>query len=357
MLLADFGAEVIKVEDPKVGDYARAYEPKSGEDSTFFHSLNRNKKSVCLNLKSQQGKADFLRMAANADVVVESFRPGAMERLGFDYDKLKSANPKLVYCAVTGYGQIGPYAEKAGHDINFLSYAGLLNLMGEKDGKPIIPATQIADIGGGALPAAVGILLALFEREKSGEGQFVDIAMMDGVISWLQTTLPNYLSTNIPENRGEQMLSGGLAAYAVYETKDGRWLSVGALEPKFWKVFCHAIERSDFIPLLDAPLQEQYRLKYEIQMIISKKTLSVWLAIFSEIDACVSPVHSFDEMVNDLQVIAREMIQTVKHATLGSMKQIGIPIKLSKTPGKIQKQAPKLGEHTEEIIKNSEVFK
>src|SRR5699024_9462173 len=165
MLLADFGAEVIKVEDPKEGDYARAYEPKSGEDSTFFHSLKRNKKSVCLNLKSQQGKADFLRMAANADVDVEAVRPGAMERLGLDYDKLKSANPKLVYCAVTGYGQIGPYAEKAGHDINFLSYAGLLNLMGEKDGKPIIPATQIADIGGGALPAAVGILLALFERE------------------------------------------------------------------------------------------------------------------------------------------------------------------------------------------------
>lgn len=350
MLLADFGADVIKVEDPIIGDYARAYEPKLDQDSAMFHSLNRNKKSVCLNLKSEKGKADFLRMVENADVVVESFRPGVMKRLGLDYEKLKNVNPELVYCAVTGYGQTGPYANKPGHDINYLSYAGLLNLMAEKDGRPVIPATQIADIGGGALPATIGILLALFERERSGSGQFVDISMMDGVISWLQTVLPNYLSNNVQANRGEHMLSGGLAAYAVYETKDLRWLSVGALELKFWEAFCHAIERSDFIALLGAPLKEQHRLKYEIQKIISKKTLAEWLAVFSDLEACVSPVASFEEMTTDPQVIAREMIQTVKHTTLGNLKQIGIAIKLSKTPGKIRTQAPKLGEHSEEIM-------
>ncbi|WP_106497919.1 CaiB/BaiF CoA transferase family protein [Lentibacillus sp. Marseille-P4043] len=349
MLLADFGAEVIKVEDAKMGDYARAYEPKLDEDSTLFHSLNRNKKSVCLNLKSAEGKADFLRMVEKADVVVESFRPGVMERLGLNYDVLKRLNPKLIYCAVTGFGQTGPYAKQPGHDLNYLSYAGLLNLMGEKGGKPVIPATQIADIGGGAYPAVVGILLALFEREKSGTGQFVDISMMDGVISWLQTVLPNYLMKNEIPKRGEQLLDGGRACYAVYETKDNRFISVGALEPKFWQAFCQTINRTDFIPLLEAPLHEQHRLKYEIQTIMSKKTLAEWLAVFSDIEACVSPVLDFAEMMNDPQVRAREMIQTVKHNTLGAVKQIGVPIKLSKTPGEIRTQAPRLGEHTAEM--------
>ena len=356
MLLADFGAEVIKVEDPKMGDYARYYDPKLDADSAIFHSLNRNKKSVCLDLKSADGKASFLSMTEKADVVVESFRPGVMERLELDYEKLKSVNPALIYCAITGYGQTGPYADKPGHDINYLSYAGLLNLMGEKDGKPIVPATQIADIGGGALPATVGILLALLEREKSGKGQFVDISMMDGVISWLQTVLPNYLSDNTALNRGEHMLAGGLAAYAIYETKDSRWLSVGALEPKFWVAFCEGVGRNDFIPLLDAP-QEQYRLKHEIQTIMYQKRLSEWLDVFSEKDACVSPVLTFEELLKDPQVSAREMIQTVKHATLGETKQIGTPIKLSETPGGIRSQAPKLGEHTAEFMAEMGILK
>lgn len=350
MLLGDFGAEVIKVEDPKVGDYTRSYDPKLDEDSALFHSLNRNKKSICLDLKTTQGKVDFLAMVENADVVVESFRPGVMERLGLDYEKLKHVNRGIVYCAITGYGQTGPYAKKPGHDINYLSYAGLLHLMGEKNGKPIIPATQIADIGGGALPATVGILLALLERERSGEGQFVDISMMDGVISWLQTLLPNYLATNESPKRGEQPLDGGIAAYAVYETKDAQFLSVGALELKFWKVFCEGIDRNDFIPRIAAPPQEQHRLKYEIQTILYQKTLSEWLDIFSEKNACVSPVLSFEEMIEDPQVIARGMIQAVEHTSLAEANQIGIPIKLSGTPGTIRTKAPKLGEHTEVIL-------
>ncbi|WP_373893521.1 CaiB/BaiF CoA transferase family protein [Virgibacillus sp. CBA3643] len=357
MLLADFGAEVIKVEDPKVGDYARGYDPKLDEDSAMFHSLNRNKKSVCLNLKSEEGKADFLKLVETADVVVESFRPGVMERLGLDYERLKNINLGLVFCSVTGYGQTGPYANHPGHDINYLSYAGLLDLMGEQDGKPIVPAAQIADIGGGALPAAVGILLALFEREKSGKGQFVDISMLDGVVSWLQTTLPNYLSTDVPVIRGEQTLSGGMAAYEVYETKDGRWLSVGALEPKFWKAFCEGIGRGDFTPFLNAPLHEQHRLKYEIQLIIAEKPLAEWISIFSEKEACVTPVLTFEEIIRDPQITEREMIQTVAHKTLGAVQQIGIPIKLSETPGEIREQAPGLGEHSNEILQERDISK
>jgi len=349
MLLADFGAEVIKVEDPKMGDYARNYDPKLDENSALFHSLNRNKKSVCFDLKSQEGKDNFLKMVEKADVVVESFRPGVLERLGLDYEKLKGINPGLVYCAITGYGQTGPYANDPGHDINYISYAGLLDLMGEKDGQPVVPAAQIADIGGGALPATVGILLALLERKESGKGQFVDISMLDGVVSWLQTLLPDYLSGHVSPKRGEQPLDGGLAAYEVYETKDARWLSVGALEPKFWEAFCNSIEKPDFIPLLGAPLHKQHRLKYEIQMIIQQNTLSEWMEVFSETEACVSPVLTFEEMTKDPQVLAREMIQHVNSETL-KMKQIGIPIKLSETPGEIRTQAPKLGEHTEMFL-------
>ncbi len=353
MILADFGAEVIKIEQPNIGDYARDFQPKVDADSAMFHSLNRNKKSVCLNLKTDQGKEVFLQLVQGADVVIESFRPGVMKRLGFDYETLKEINPRLIYCAITGYGQTGPYANLPGHDINYISYAGLLHLMGESDGKPIIPATTIADIGGGALPATIGILLALFKRKETNRGQLVDISMLDGVISWLQTVLPNYLMAGETPQRGKQMLDGGRACYAIYETKDERFLSVGALEVKFWKRFCETIQRQEFIPLLDAPLHEQHRLKYEIQTIISQKTLSEWVDIFSGVDACVSPVLTFDEMVTNQQIIAREMIQSMEEGTL---KQIGIPIKLSATPGKIKSPAPKLGEHTSTFMGSIEPF-
>ncbi|MBU8789247.1 CoA transferase [Oceanobacillus caeni] len=357
MLLADFGAEVIKIEEPGIGDYARENLPKLDKDSAFFHSLNRNKKSVCLNLKSAEGKESFLRLVKEADVVIESFRPGVMKRLGLDYETLREVNPGIIYCAITGYGQDGPYANFPGHDVNYTSYAGLLNLMGERNGKPQIPAAQIADIGGGALPAAVGILLALFGREKTGKGQMVDISMLDGVISWLPTLLPGFLATNEHPKRGELVLSGKLACYEVYQTKDEKWLSVGALELKFWNEFCKAIGREDFISKLDAPMEVQDQMKIEIQNIISQKSLDEWMGIFSEVDSCVAPVLSFDEMIENPQVKAREMIKNVNHSELGSIKQVGIPIKLSETPGEIRDLAPKLGEHTKEILEEIGVIK
>jgi crotonobetainyl-CoA:carnitine CoA-transferase CaiB-like acyl-CoA transferase len=345
MLLADFGAEVIKIEAPDLGDYARHYEPKIDENSVMFHSLNRNKKSVTLDLKTDEGKDHFLQMVEKADVVVESFRPGVMKRLGLDFPVLEKVNPRLIYCAISGYGQTGPYAEMPGHDINYISYAGLLELMGEKDGKPIVPAVQVADLAGGAYPAITGILLALLEREKSGKGQFIDISMMDGVISLLQSTLPNYLMKNIPSKRGEQMLSGGLACYEVYQTKDGRWLAVGALEMKFWRVFCQKIGKPEWIALLNEPDEVQYKLKHDIQTVIYTKTLEEWMDIFNDAEACVSPVLTFAELVNHPQVQERKMFETIEQNGI-AVKHIGIPIKLSRTPGKIRTVAPKLGEHT-----------
>lgn len=346
MLLADFGAEVIKIEAPELGDYARQYEPKIDENSVMYHSLNRNKKSVTLDLKTDEGKDQFLQMVGKADVVVESFRPGVMKRLGLDFPVLEKINPRLIYCAISGYGQTGPYAEMPGHDINYISFAGLLELMGEKDGKPIVPAVQVADLAGGAYPAVTGILLALLEREKSGKGQFIDISMMDGVISLLQSTLPNYLMKNIPSKRGEQMLSGGLACYEVYQTKDGRWLAVGALEMKFWRVFCQKIGKPEWIALLNEPDEVQYKLKHDIQTVMYTKTLAEWMDIFEDAEACVSPVLNFAELVNHPQVQARKMFEAIEQDGI-PVKHIGIPIKLSRTPGKIRAAAPKLGEHTE----------
>ncbi|MDQ0341082.1 crotonobetainyl-CoA:carnitine CoA-transferase CaiB-like acyl-CoA transferase [Caldalkalibacillus uzonensis] len=350
MLLADFGAEVIKIEDPSTGDYARWYEPKQGEDSAMFVSLNRNKKSLSLNLKSDQGKDIFLQLVLTADVVVESFRPGVMERLGLGYGALAELNPKLIYCAVTGYGQDGPYSTFPGHDINYLSYTGLLDLQGERGGRPVMPVVQIADIGGGALMAAVGILLALQARTQTQKGQFVDISMMDGVVSWMQTILPNYLATGQLPQRGESVLAGGRACYGVYQTADQRYLSIGALEPKFWETFCRVIERPDLIPRLEAPLDDQEKMKIEISSIIKTRTLSEWLAAFKDQEACVSPVHNLKEVLEDRQIKYRQMIVDVEHHTLGKIQQPGIPIKMSATGGSIRMPAPSLGEHTKELL-------
>jgi crotonobetainyl-CoA:carnitine CoA-transferase CaiB-like acyl-CoA transferase len=350
LLLADFGADVIKIEDPALGDYARWGEPKIGNENPLFLSLNRNKKSVTLNLKTEEAKQIFIDMVKDADVLVESFRPGVMDRLGLGYHTLKEINPKLVYCAITGYGQDGPYAGYPGHDINYLSYAGMLEFNGRRDEKPGVPAVQIADIGGGALTAAVGVLLALQARNQTGEGQFVDISMMDGVISWLQTILPSYLATKDLPKRGELTLSGGKACYGVYETADGRFLSVGALEPKFWKVFCEKIEQPEFISRLEAPIDEQDQMKTKIESIIKGKNLAQWMEIFEGVDACVAPLHNLEEMTQDPQVRHRNMIVDVDHPVLGLIQQVGIPIKLSNTAGSLRTVAPQLGEHNEEIF-------
>lgn len=350
LMLADFGAEVIKVEDPVAGDYLRDFEPKLDADSAVFHSLNRNKKSICLDLKTEKERSHFLKLVETADVVMESFRPGVMKRLGLDYETLKQINPRLIYCAITGYGQTGPYKDKPGHDINYLSYAGLLHVMGEKDRKPVIPATQIADIGGGAYPAIAGILLALLGREKTGKGQLVDVSMLDGVVSWMHMLLPNVFAER-EVTRGEELLNGGFACYQVYETKDNRFLSMGGIEQKFWKVFCEGIERQDFIDCLDAPKEKQEQMIHETQTIIARKTLEEWLDIFSEKEACVTPVKIMEETLEDSQLQAREMIQTIAHPELGNMKQIGNPIKLSESPKETFLPAPKRGEHTELILR------
>lgn len=350
LLLADFGADVIKIEEPNLGDYARLYEPKFTHSSAMFHSLNRNKRSVALNLKNEEDKKIFLDLVRSADVLLESFRPGVMARLGLGYEDLKEVNAKLIYCAITSYGQSGPYKDVPGHDINFLSFSGLLNLQGEKGWRPILSPVQIGDIGGGSLMATIGILLALIDARKTGKGQFIDISMLDGTISWMQAILPEYLTMNKELPRGEHLLNGGRACYQIYETKDSRFLSVGALEFKFWEEFCRVIDKKELIPYHEAPDEEQMKMINEIQASIEEKTLQEWEQLFEHVDACVSPILTLEEMLDHPQIKHRQMIEEVYHPQAGVMRQIANPIKLSRAKVKTFRQAPSLGENNEEII-------
>jgi crotonobetainyl-CoA:carnitine CoA-transferase CaiB-like acyl-CoA transferase len=351
LLLADYGADVIKVEDPKSGDYSRWYEPKVNDDqSAMFISLNRNKRSITLDLKDEKDKEAFISLIKTADVLIESFRPGVMDRLGLGFEELKVHNPKLIYCAITGYGQSGPYAKEAGHDINFLSYSGLLHLQGAPNEKPLIPSVQIGDIGGGALMAAIGILLAIIDAKKSNTSQFVDISMLDGALSWMHTILPNYWTSGEMPNRGELTLNGGKACYEIYRTKDNRYISVGALEYKFWKNFCKVIGKEELIEKLDEPQEQQRLMKQEIQAAIHQKTLEEWLELFEGIDACVSPVLTPEELADHPQIKHRQMIEDITHPDVGVIKQIGNPIKLSNSTVRTRRHAPGLGEHTKEIL-------
>jgi crotonobetainyl-CoA:carnitine CoA-transferase CaiB-like acyl-CoA transferase len=351
LLLADYGADVIKVEDPKSGDYSRWYEPKVSDDqSAMFISLNRNKRSITLDLKDEKDKEAFISLIKTADVLIESFRPGVMDRLGLGFEELKVHNPKLIYCAITGYGQSGPYAKEAGHDINFLSYAGLLHLQGAPNEKPLIPSVQIGDIGGGALMAAIGILLAIIDAKKSNTSQFVDISMLDGALSWMHTILPNYWTSGEMPNRGELTLNGGKACYEIYRTKDNRYISVGALEYKFWKNFCKVIGKEELIEKLDEPQEQQRLMKQEVQAAIHQKTLEEWLELFEGIDACVSPVLTPEELADHPQIKHRQMIEDITHPNVGVIKQIGNPIKLSNSTVRTRRYAPGLGEHTKEIL-------
>jgi crotonobetainyl-CoA:carnitine CoA-transferase CaiB-like acyl-CoA transferase len=353
LLLADYGADVIKVEDPKSGDYSRWYEPKVNDDqSAMFISLNRNKRSITLDLKDEKDKEAFISLIKTADVLIESFRPGVMDRLGLGFEELKVHNPKLIYCAITGYGQSGPYAKEAGHDINFLSYSGLLHLQGAPNEKPLIPSVQISDIGGGALMAAIGILLAIIDAKKSNTGQFVDISMLDGALSWMHTILPNYWTSGELPNRGELTLNGGKACYEIYRTKDNRYISVGALEYKFWKSFCKVIDKEELIEQLDEPLEQQRLMKQEVQEVIHQKTLEEWLELFEGIDACVSPVLTPEELADHPQIKHRQMIEDITHPEVGVIKQIGNPIKLSNSTVRTRRHAPGFGEHTKEILKD-----
>jgi alpha-methylacyl-CoA racemase len=353
LLLADFGAEVLKVEDTGMGDYIRWSPPfYEGADesarSALFLALNRGKRSIRLDLKSDRGREVLLRLVREHDVLLESFRPGVMERLGVGYERLREENPRLVYCAVTGYGQDGPYTARSGHDMNYLGLNGLLGLSGDAGGPPVQSAGQIADLGGGALMAAFGILAALRERERSGEGQLVDVSMFDGSLSWLALVAAKYLADGAPPQRGGLELAGGLVCYRPYACRDG-WVTLGALEPKFWQEWCRGVGRDDLVEKqFERPGSEAHA---EVERIFMERTREEWSAFASEHDCCLEPVLGLDEALDSELVRAREMVLGLDQpGAEQDVRLIGVPVKLSRTPGAPAGPGPALGEHTEEVL-------
>lgn len=349
MMLGDFGARVIKIEEPVAGDPARAM-GRIRKEGSYFLATNRSKQSVAIDLKHPAGRAAFLQLAARADVIVEGNRPGVMERLGLGYETLRDLNPRLIYCALTGYGQDGPYRHEPGHDINYLAIAGVLGMNGVQDGPPVIPGVQIADLAGGSLSAVIGILLALQARERTGAGQMVDIAMMDGALGLMHIALTTYLATGRVPQRGTETLTGRYACYNVYETSDGKYLSLGALEPKFWASACKVIGREDLIARQYAEGEQQAECIAALREIFKSRTTAAWLESFRGVGACLMPVLDAREVVSDPQVQQRRLIAELEHPVEGTLRQIAPTIRLSATPAEAVLPPPRLGEHTRAVL-------
>lgn len=351
MLLADLGADVIKIEAPKTGDYIRWWPPFFGENSGFHVVLNRNKRSLTLNLKHPKAREIFQRLVRDADVLLESFRPGVMEKLGLGYEELKKINPRLVYCAITGYGKDGPRSQKAGHDINYLALNGVLSHSGI-EGCSVLPGVQVADLGGGALFAAFSIVVALLARERSGEGQFIDISMTDGALTWNCLRWGKYLADGKVPSPGDDFLNHGFACYNLYETRDGRTMALGALEPQFWKAFCESVEHPEWDrPDYFEPGPHQKELQQKIADLFKQKSQAEWIEHFQKEDCCCEPVLKLDEVMEDPQMRTRQMVVEMVHESWGAYRQLGIAPKFSKTPGSLRSHAPQLGEHTEEVLR------
>jgi crotonobetainyl-CoA:carnitine CoA-transferase CaiB-like acyl-CoA transferase len=348
LMLADFGAEVLKVEDTGMGDYIRWAPPhyegaEESARSALYLALNRGKRSMRLDLKHERGRDVLLRLARGHDVLVESFRPGVLDRLGVGYERVREESPGVVWCAISGYGQDGPYRDRPGHDLNYLGLTGMLGLSGEADGPPVQSAGQIADIGGGALMACVGILTALRERERSGEGQFVDVSMTDGALAWLAMAAGRYFREGEPPRRGGVELAGGIVCYRPYACRDGH-VTLGALEPKFWRAFCLGVGREDLIELQFDPPGSATHL--EVERIFAQRTRDEWTAFGAEHDCCLEPVLGLDEALASELVRSREMVVEIDQPGAGAVRQLGVPVKLSRTPGEARGPGPALGEHT-----------
>ena len=338
MILADHGARVIAVEDSR-------YAIEAGINT----SVLRNKEHMTLNLKSEQGREIFLKMAEKADVVLEGFRPGVVDRLGVGYDKVSARNPGIIYCSISGYGQTGPFRNEAGHDVNYLSVAGVLDLIGEKDRPPAIPGIQIADLAGGGMNAVIGILLALHARHQTGKGQYIDISMTDGSFSLLSLVLSIRQFTGVPIKRADSLLSHRYACYNTYETKDGRYLSIGAVENRFWKNLCVFFEKPEYIPLqYDDGRREE--IIYFMRHAFKQKTLAQWQEALDGKDICWGPVKSLEEALASPLFAAREMVVDLEDEKGGKKRFLGVPVKLSDTPGSVLTLPPVFGENTARLL-------
>lgn len=348
MLLADFGAEVIKIEEPGKGDYSRSFPPFLKDFGYWHLQLNRNKQSVVLDLKSEEGKNIFLELVKTADVVVESYRPGVLKKLGVDYEAAAKVNPKIIYCSLSGYGSKGPLAHKADHDLGYLSLAGVTAMSGEADGAPAIPGVLMADMNA-ALSAGMSIMIALRHAALTGQGQEIDISLFNVAMNLMPGAASLFFGSGFVAERGNNWLTGAYANYNIYATADGRYVSVGCLEKKFWRNLCMGLGKEELIDMVDNESNHPY-LKEQLAKAFKQKTMREWEEFFADKDACVTPVLNFKEAVESEQVQANEMVLNVQDDELGEYQQLGFAMKLSKTPAQLNKRAPRLGEDTEKIL-------
>jgi crotonobetainyl-CoA:carnitine CoA-transferase CaiB-like acyl-CoA transferase len=338
MILADHGARVIAVEDKRFL-----------ADGLFFNLINRNKEHISLNLKTEKGREIFYRLIAKAVVLLEGFRPGVVDRLGVDYESVRRANPKIIYCSITGYGQNGPFRDRVGHDVNYLSYAGVLDLIGEKDRPPAIPGVQIADIAGGGMNAAIGILLALLARQNTGLGQYIDISMTDGMVGFLPAALFFRQLTGEEPKRSDGLLSHRYACYNTYETADGRYLSIGAVENRFWKQLCDILGIPEYGPL-QYDDQRREEILQHLRQTFKQKTLDEWDAILADLDICWGKIQSTKEVLEDPLFLQRETVVEIEGKDGKKSKTLGVTVKLSETPGSVRTPPVDFGESTTGIL-------
>ncbi len=349
-MLGDLGADIIKIEQPGIGDPMRAFPPMGKGDSGTFLIGNRNKRSITLNLKEEAGKDVVRKLAEKADVVIEGFRPGVAARLGLGWDDLKAVNPRLVYCAISGYGQDGPYRDIPGHDMNYLGITGLMQLMSRPDSGPFVPGPLWADIAGGTMMAVYGVLAALMARARHGEGQFVDVSMTDGSMHYMHSHASEWLMFGHEPKGGEQRVAGGSAPYNIYCCADGRYITLGVIEDHFWARL-RALPGLETLPEEPFPTPEETgRAKGLLAATFATRPRDEWVELLWAADIPAGPVNSFEEAFSDPQMVHREMILHCDHPVEGRLPQIGFPVKFSATPGAIDRPPPTLGEHTDEIL-------
>ncbi len=355
-LLADLGAEVLKVEDPWQGDYLRWMKPylPGTKESALYWSLNRNKKSLKINLKSKEGREAFFRLLTKYDIVLEGFRPGVMKSLGLSYKELQKVNPSVILCSISGYGQDGPYSQRSGHDINYLALSGALGLTGQAGGAPVPLAVQVADLGGGALMAVTGILSAYIARQQTGRGQYIDVSMLDGVVSWMAMLYAQQGVEDSTVKRGKGMLNGGEVFYGIYETQDARFISLGALEPKFWQAFCQAIGRSD---LADKQFAHDPSVLNEVKKIFKSRTIAEWTAFFKDKDVCCEPILELSEAREHPHLEARRLFVSLSDVNGNSFKTVGNPLKFPEEEEFPDQNPPSFGEQTEEVLREAKLTK
>jgi len=360
MILADMGAEVIKIEPPKpfpIADIGYSPDGEERRREASFWTLNRNKKSLAINLKAAEGKKVIYRLAEKADVLIEGYRPGVVERLGVDYKTISKINPNIIYCSLSGYGQDGPYRLYSGHDVNYISMTGALGAIGPADGPPSIPLNLIGDFGGASLYGTISILLAYLARQKTGKGQYIDHAYLDGALHMMTWFTQRYFYNGTVLKRGGSHLNGSFPYYGAYETKDGKYLSIGCVEPKFWENLMNALGNEEYTPLCWSaedtyrePTEKQMEITAYLKKVFLTKTRDEWFDLLAPKDVPVGKVYSIDEVLSDPQILHRELVLEIDDPRVGKVKQVGIVPKLSETPGKIRWLAPILGEHTEEIL-------